>query len=337
MLYGIIGILIVTIIILSIKLNKKVIIDNSLIEEQKSKKFKAALEVEKLQYQKLELEKNIKVQHDIIEDYNDKIFIIQDKYKKELNKKTDYLNQYFESQKLTRQSEMDTEFERLQREKEEVLKLNFQNLVKTYEAEEEAVKQNTEKAIAAALESQKNIIADTLAQQERFEGLLLPLKQYEMDKQERLFYTIQVPDEYKQDIDFLLTTVSQKIQHPDIINKLVWAEYVKPYIDQTFKRVGIEEKPGIYKITNLETGKCYIGKSTNVKKRLADHFKSSVGIKTIADQAVHHEIWRTGFWNWAIEVIIYCDKEKLNELEKYYISFFKTNEFGYNKTGGGEG
>ena len=337
MLYGIIGILIVTIIILSIKLNKKVIIDNSLIEEQKSKKFKAALEVEKLQYQKLELEKNIKVQHDIIEDYNDKIFLIQDKYKKELNKKTDYLNQYFESQKLTRQSEMDTEFERLQREKEEVLKLNFQNLVKTYEAEEEAVKQNTEKAIAAALESQKNIIADTLAQQERFEGLLLPLKQYEMDKQERLFYTIQVPDEYKQDIDFLLTTVSQKIQHPDIINKLVWAEYVKPYIDQTFKRVGIEEKPGIYKITNLETGKCYIGKSTNVKKRLADHFKSSVGIKTIADQAVHHEIWRTGFWNWAIEVIIYCDKEKLNELEKYYISFFKTNEFGYNKTGGGEG
>lgn len=335
MLYGIIGILIVTIIILSIKLNKKVIIDNSLIEEQKSKKFKAELEVEKLQYQKLELEKDIKVQHDIIEDYNDKIFLIQDKYKKELNKKTDYLNQYFESQKLTRQSEMDTEFERLQREKEEVLKLNFQNLVKTYEAEEEVVKQNTEKAIAAALESQKNIIADTLAQQERFEGLLLPLKQYEMDKQERLFYTIQVPDEYKQDIDFLLTTVSQKVQHPDIINKLIWSEYVKPYIDQTFKRIGIEDKAGIYKITSLENGKSYIGKSTNVKKRLTDHFKSSVGIKTIADQTIHHEIWRSGFWNWTIEVIIYCDREQLSELEKYYIDFFKTQEFGYNKRDGG--
>jgi excinuclease UvrABC nuclease subunit len=64
---------------------------------------------------------------------------------------------------------------------------------------------------------------------------------------------------------------------------LVWAEYVKPYIDETFKRVGIEDKAGIYKITNLETGKCYIGKSTNIKKRLTDHFKSSIGIKTIAD------------------------------------------------------
>jgi hypothetical protein len=32
-----------------------------------------------------------------------------------------------------------------------------------------------------------------------------------MERQQRLFYTIQVPDEYKEDIDFLLTTVSQKV------------------------------------------------------------------------------------------------------------------------------
>ena len=92
-----------------------------------------------------------------------------------------------------------------------------------------------------------------------------------------------MPDEYKEDINFLITTVSQKISHPDVINKLVWAEFVKPYIDETFKRVGIKDEPGIYKITNIENGKSYIGKSTNIKKRLADHFKSSIGIKTIAD------------------------------------------------------
>ena len=65
--------------------------------------------------------------------------------------------------------------------------------------------------------------------------------------------------------------------------------------------------------------------------------KSVVGISTIADQAVHHIIAREGYWNWTIEPIIYCDKDKLNELEKYYIDFFKSNEFGYNKTKGGEG
>ena len=110
---------------------------------------------------------------------------------------------------------------------------------------------------------------------------------------------------------------------------------MKPYIEDTFKRVEIKPEPGIYKLTSLLTGKCYIGKSTNVRNRIADHFKSVVGIKSIADQAVHHAILKEGFWNWQIEIITYCDKEHLNELEKYYIAFFKAQEFGYNKTAGG--
>jgi len=81
----------------------------------------------------------------------------------------------------------------------------------------------------------------------------------------------------------LLTTVAGKVQHPDIISKLVWTEYVKPNIEDTFKRIEIKAEPGIYKLTSLINGKCYIGKSTNVKSRIADHFKSVVGIKSIAD------------------------------------------------------
>ena len=80
-----------------------------------------------------------------------------------------------------------------------------------------------------------------------------------------------------------MTTVAQKVQHPDVINKLIWTEYVKPYLDETFKRVNIEARPGIYKITNINSGKSYIGKSTDVKKRLTDHVKASVGIRSISD------------------------------------------------------
>lgn len=337
MLYGIIGILLIIIIILGVKLGQKISVDNKQLETYKKEISEAEGRVEKLRFQKDELTKDIKTQTDLVSEYNDKLIEIQNKYKRELNKKTTDLDLYFENQKLTRQSEMDTDFERLWREKEENLKSKYAQFECEELEREHKFCQETQSVIDAARESQENILAETRAQQERFEGLLFPLRQYEMEQQERLFYTIQVPDEYKEDINFLITTVSQKVQHPDIINKLVWAEYVKPYIDGTFKRVGIEDKPGIYKITNINTGKCYIGKSTNVKKRITDHFKSSIGIKTIADQAVHHEIWKTGFWNWTIEVIIYCDKEQLNELEKYYINFFKSNEFGYNRTGGGEG
>ena len=337
MLYGIIGIFAIIIIILSIKLKQKISIDNKQLEVYKKEISEAEGKLEKLRFQKNELTKDIKTQTDLVGEYNDKLIEIQNKYKRELNKKTTDLDLYFKHQKNTRQSEMDTNFERLWREKEENLKTKYIKFEREELEKEHKFKQEVQTNIEAAQKSQDNILADTLYQQQRYEALLQPLRQYEMEQQERLFYTIQVPDEYKDDINFLLTTVSQKVQHPDIINKLVWAEYIKPYIDGTFKRVGIEDKPGIYKITNINNGKCYIGKSTNVKKRIADHFKSSVGIKTIADQAIHHEILKTGFWNWTIETVIYCEKEQLNELEKYYINFFKSNDFGYNRTGGGEG
>ena len=331
MVYNIfIVILCVIVIILSIKLHKKIKIDSQQLDKYNSELDIARTNLSTINYTCAEQNKKVR-------ELENKYYTLLDKYKAELNKKTTDLDQYFEHQKNTRQSEMDTDFERLWREKEENLKTKYIKFEREELEKEHKFRQEVQTNIEAAQKSQDNILADTLYQQQRYEALLEPLRQYEMEQQERLFYTIQVPDEYKDDINFLITTVSQKVQHPDVINKLVWAEYVKPYIDGTFKRAAIEDKPGIYKITNINSGKCYIGKSTNVKKRITDHFKSSIGIKTIADQAVHHEIWKTGFWNWTIEVIIYCEKEQLNELEKYYIDFFKSNSFGYNKTGGGEG
>lgn len=324
------GILLIIIIILVTNKNKQLAIDRT--EANNYKK-----ELERLKNQKQDLLEDIRAQTDLIDDYQKKILVIQDQYKKELSKKSSDLDAYFINQKQIRQSEMDTDFEKLWREKEENLNVRYIKLEREELEKEHKIKQEVSENIEAARKSQNDIIADTLYQQQRFEALLEPLKQYEKEQQERLFYTIQVPDEYKEDIEFLLTTVAAKVQHPDIINKLIWAEYVKPYIDNTFKRVGIKDEPGIYKLTSLIDGKCYIGKSTNIKKRIADHMKSVIGISTIADQTVHHVIAREGYWNWTIEPIIYCEKDKLNELEKYYINFFKSQEFGYNKNIGGGG
>ena len=257
----------------------------------------------------------------------------QQVYQETKENKIKELDSLLEHEKSVRQA---TILDSIQHQKE-VLELQYQQRVQEV--------QNKQNQLEEALIYSENefdrrmneINEDLTNQQIRFNSLLEPLRQYEKEKQERLFYTIQVPDEYKNDIDFLLTTVSQKVNHPDIINKLVWAEYVKPYMDEMIKRVDIKEQPGIYKITNIDTGKCYIGKSTNVKKRLQDHMRSTIGIRTIADQAVHHAMLDSGFWNWTFEIITYCDKEQLNELEKYYINFFQSQTFGYNKTGGGEG
>lgn len=328
--YLIISLLIIGIIILSIKLSKKVKYDNSRQKQLDN-------EIYKLTTNRAIIKQDIYNKQEQLSNIIKQIEEADKKYSLAIRQKTEDLDTFFENQKQLRQSEMDTEFERQERERKDSLELRMKMFTDQAQERVNKAEEDARVEIEKLKQAQDEIAAVTLHQEERFEALLLPLQQYEKEKQERLFYTIQVPDEYKEDINFLITTVSQKIQHPDIINKLVWAEYVKPYIDETFKRANIKDEPGIYKITDLETGKCYIGKSTNMKKRIADHFKSSIGIKTIADQAVHHEIWRTGFWNWTIEPIIYCDKDELNDLEKYYIEFFKSQEFGFNKNIGGGG
>lgn len=256
---------------------------------------------------------------------------IIEEYKESVAKNQAELNAFFAEQKELRQEELDNEFvaKRVQ------LDLELSDKALYYKNQALKVEQESLAAIEAMRQQQKAVEQETENARARLDGILEPLKLYQQEKDKQLFYTIQVPEEYRSDIDFLLTTVAQKVRHPDVISKLVWAEYIRPYIADTFKRVGIEAKPGIYKLTNILNGKSYIGKSTDIKKRIADHMKSSVGILAIADQAVHHEILKEGIWNWAIECVTYCEKEELSDLEKYYIDFFQTQMFGYNRAAGG--
>ena len=231
----------------------------------------------------------------------------------------------------------EAELGRALEEKQQYYNKLLEDTIAQCSQQDEVIKEASETKWREAMEQIEQYNKSIAEAKDRFESIERTLRQYDAEQQAKLFYTIQLPEEYKEDIDFLLIAVAAKVQHPDIISKLVWQEYVKPNLDNTFKRIEVRSEPGIYKLTSLQDGKCYIGKSTDVKKRISDHFKSVVGIKSIADQAVHHAILKEGFWNWQIEIITYCDKEQLNELEKYYIEFFKAQEFGYNKNSGGGG
>lgn len=262
---------------------------------------------------------------------------VQKDHNETLAQQSRELDNFYEKSKARRMEQLENEMLSQEIKAKELLQKNIQ---------EETNRCNVEIANAQAhLQQVKTefdnelleLVRETTFQHEKFESLLAPLQQYEKEKLDKLFYTVQIPEEYHNDIDYLLTTVSQQIQHPDIVNKLVWSEYVKPYLDETFKRIEIEAKPGIYKITNIDTSKAYIGKSTDIKKRISDHYKGACKIRSIADQAIHHAMLEEGLWNWSIECITYCEKEQLNELEKYYIDFFKTQQFGFNKNSGGGG
>ena len=323
MIYAIIGCLII-IGFLGYRLHQKQQIDRSELEEYRNQLLDTRAEKklldEQIDYEKYKLDeckKDLQATLDIYQNITDN--------------KLKEIDASMEEQRQKRQADLDKQFE----ESKQALELKVERYKDDCEKLIAQITDMTERSKEENLTMIEQYHNEIEACKQQYESLLEPLKQYEKEKQERLFYTIQLPEEYQEDIEFLLTTVAAKVQHPDIISKLVWSEYVKPNLDNTFKRIEAKAEPGIYKLTSLENGMSYIGKSTDVKKRIADHFKSSIGVKSIADQAVHHAMLKEGFWNWSIEIITYADKEKLNELEKYYIEFFKTQDFGYNKTGGG--
>lgn len=340
--------LIISIIIIGIlgfKLYQKQKIDKTLLEEYQTQLIclKNSIQLNKENLNEIEKKlsdaeiktnteyQNLMFIREQIENAQASLSDARDEYQNLVNDRMKEVDQLMDEQRQKRQSELDETF----KEKTSSLELQFNELVKQYNDLAENAKQVATQLIEESENKVQEYQSAEEQERERFESLRKPLFLYELEKQKKLYYTIQLPEEFREDIEFLLTTVAAKVQHPDIISKLVWAEYVKPYLDDTFKRIEIKAEPGIYKLTNLINGKCYIGKSTNVKTRIADHFKSSIGIKSIADQAVHHAILKDGFWNWTIEVVIYCDKDKLSELEKYYIDFFKSQEFGYNRNSGG--
>lgn len=155
--------------------------------------------------------------------------------------------------------------------------------------------------------------------------------------EENLINVINISDADKSDIEILMTYVIPKIQHTDTIYKLIWSEYYQAPTNELLTNIlPSHDCSGIYKITNLENKKCYIGRSTNVKRRLIDHIKSSIGIGTIANQKIHDIMREEGLWNFSFELLEECTKDQLGDREKYYIDFFQSNQpqFGYNVVSG---
>lgn len=154
-------------------------------------------------------------------------------------------------------------------------------------------------------------------------------------KDEQDFYRIHLSIDAQEDIDKLLCFAKEcHSQQP--LRKLIWSEYfLKPFGEMAGRILGKDKISGIYKITNLKDNKIYIGQSTDIKTRWSNHIKAALKIDSIAHSRVHDAMGEEGIWNFTFELLEQCPKEKLNEREKYYIEFYQSNIYGYNKTAGG--
>lgn len=217
---------------------------------------------------------------------------------------------------------------------------SFMNLLDKEYQEHEDEYDNHMQLLQESYDKQQDIILNKISQEQsnlekirntRIAAIEAQRREKEI-KEQLSFYCLQPTDNEKDDI-CALERVKPNLHQPRILCMLIWSTYFqKPMTALCNNILGTAIVSGVYKITNQETDECYIGQAVDVAKRWKDHAKCGLGIDTPANNKLYKAIQEYGIWNFSWELLEKCDKELLNEKEKYYIELYDSKNYGYNSS-----
>lgn len=117
------------------------------------------------------------------------------------------------------------------------------------------------------------------------------------------------------------------------VYKAIYEIYFRGPVKELGVRLGAVGVSGIYKIVNVNSGKVYVGQSVDIAERWKQHIKRGVKceVGTMAASSLYDDMWESGVWNFSFQILEKCGKEELNAHEKMWISYFQSNEVGYNR------
>lgn len=153
-------------------------------------------------------------------------------------------------------------------------------------------------------------------------------------KEKKDFYCLTIDEKDRNDIA-ILERIKPQLAKPRVLSMLIWSTWFqKPMTSLCNNILGVKQTTGIYKITNLITNECYIGQAIDTASRLKTHAKCGLGIDTPAGNKLYKAMQEYGIWNFSWELLEKCDRDKLNERERYYIELYMSKDFGYNSNKG---
>lgn len=154
-------------------------------------------------------------------------------------------------------------------------------------------------------------------------------KRAEEVKQKEQFYKLNLSEIDIEEIKKLRSIIPY-LRSAEPINKVIWKVYYeKPYTDLIGRVIGQGIHTGIYKITNIENQKCYIGQAVSLADRWKQHIKRGVGAETPTRNKLYPAMYELGPENFTFEVLEECERTKLDEREDYWQEFYQAKEFGY--------
>ena len=190
----------------------------------------------------------------------------------------------------------------------------------------------------SAAQAEIDEILDQLAQYKKKRDAINEQIRIENEAQNNFdMHRIVLSDNAIEDIHFL-KSIEDKIHNKELLHKLIWTEYLQKPFNLMLKNIFGSNIPKnvIYCIENHNTHKKYIGKTSGlVSNRWTEHIKTSLNIGSIKKNYIHQAL--DGHWDeFSFSIIeVVSDNVKLGDREKYYISFFESDKYGYNEKSGG--
>ncbi len=134
----------------------------------------------------------------------------------------------------------------------------------------------------------------------------------------------------------IIQEIGAKIGRSDAIFKLIWTEYIQKPIQAMCKMVGADRTRGIYKITEISTGRMYIGQALDIGTRWKDHCKTGIGIGSTSymTNKFYKALHKEGIYSFTFEILEEGNFD-LNERERFWIEHFNATGFGFNTKIGG--
>ena len=256
---------------------------------------------------------------------NDKLIILKESAQEQLNNINGSISamekQAQEAADLFYQTKMQVATANFERALE-IEAQKYQENVQSFESE-------YQETVAALMEQYKSLEGNVALLRAANDAAIAAAKRAEEMKNQQDYYRIQLSAADLHEIE-LLRQVEPYLRDKEPLNKVIWkCYYEKPTTDMIGRVIGSGTHTGIYKITEIASGKCYVGQAANLSERWKQHIKRGVGADAPTRNKLYPAMIAAGPENFTFEVVEECDRLLLDEREDYWQDYFKAKEFGY--------
>lgn len=237
--------------------------------------------------------------------------------------KEEEIESYIDNEKEKRLLILDKEIEEWSKSAQEVASMRFREIENNYQKKIDKENEMLDflKAEVEDFKNKRKVINEEILRERK-------------RKEQEDFFCLQIDENSKHDIE-IINSIRSQLYKFETLNKLLYDNYISKAAKELTKRVLNGENPsGIYKVTNVNTGEVYIGKSTVVRDRWMNHIKSAYGLEGVADSQFQRSLKAYGVENFTWELLEKCPKEALNDAEKYWINFYDSKKYGLNEREG---